>query len=125
MFEQYRQIIRQYPKLTLQNERRLIRLAKRGDLSAQQTLLLHQIGFFVFRIRTVLYPAVVREYGEDILQECLLWTPKKIRSYNLRYKNRDGIFQPVLLRSYIWKGVMGVMFQYVRKNRKEITLAEL
>jgi hypothetical protein len=125
MFEQYRQIIRQYPKLTLQNERRLIRLAKRGDLSAQQTLLLHQIGFFVFRIRTVLNPAVVREYGEDILQECLLWTPKKIRSYNLRYKNRDGIFQPVLLRSYIWKGVMGVMFQYVRKNRKEITLAEL
>jgi hypothetical protein len=125
MFEQYRQIIRQYPKLTLQNERRLIRLAKRGDLSAQQTLLLHQIGFFIFRIRTVIYPAVVREYGEDILQECLLWTPKKIRSYNLRYKNRDGIFQPVLLRSYIWKGVMGVMFQYVRKNRKEITLAEL
>jgi hypothetical protein len=125
MFEQYKQIIRRYPKLTLQNERRLIRLAKRGDLSAQQTLLLHQIGFFVFRIRTVLNPAVVREYGEDILQECLLWTPKKIRSYNLRYKNRDGIFQPVLLRSYIWKGVMGVMFQYVRKNRKEITLAEL
>jgi len=116
MFEQYRQIIRQYPKLPLQNERRLIRLAKRGDLSAQQTLLLHQIGFFIFRIRTVLYPAVVREYGEDILQECLLWTPKKIRSYNLRYKNKDGIFQPVLLRSYIWKSVMGVMFQYIRKN---------
>jgi hypothetical protein len=119
MFEQYKQVIKQYPKLSLHDERKLIRLAKRGNSSAQQTLLLHQIGFFIYRIRTILYPSVVRECGEDILQECLLWTPNKIRSYNLRYRNMKGVFQPVQLRSYIWKGVMGVIFQYVRKNRRE------
>lgn len=116
MFKQYRQIIKQYPQLTLKHERNLIRLAKRGNTSAQQRLLLHQVGYFVFRIRTVLYPSVAREFGEDILQECLLWTPKKIQSYNLRYRNKKGVFQPVLLRSYIWKGITGVIFQYVRKN---------
>jgi hypothetical protein len=123
MFKQYRQIIKQYPQLPLKHERNLIRLAKRGDTSAQQTLLLHQIGYFVFRIRTVLNPSVVREFGEDILQECLLWTPKKIQSYNLRYRNKRGVFQPVLLRSYIWKGITGVIFQYVKKNNLEIAFS--
>jgi hypothetical protein len=122
MFKQYRQIIKQYPKLPLHHERKLIRLAKKGNSPALQTLLLHQVGYFVFRIRTALYPSVVREFGEDILQECLLWTPQKIRSYNLRYRNREGIFQPVLLRSYIWKGITGVIFQYVRNNNREIAI---
>jgi hypothetical protein len=122
MFKQYRQIIKQYPKLSLHHERKLIRLAKKGNTSALQTLLLHQVGYFVFRIRTVLYPSAVREFGEDILQECLLWTPQKIRSYNLRYRNKKGIFQPVLLRSYIWKGITGVIVQYVRKNNIEIAV---
>jgi hypothetical protein len=119
MFEHYKQVIKQYPKLPLLDERRLIRFAKRGNSSAQQTLLLHQIGYFIFRIRTILYPSVVREYGEDILQECLLWTPNKVRSYNLRYRNVKGVFQPVQFRSYIWKGITGVILQYVRKNRRE------
>jgi hypothetical protein len=48
MFEQYRQVIKQYPKLPLHDERKLIRLAKRGNYSAQQRLLLHQIGFSVY-----------------------------------------------------------------------------
>jgi hypothetical protein len=125
MFEQYEQVVKQYPKLPLHDERKLIRLAKRGNCSAQQTLLLHQVGFFIFRIRTTLYPSVVREHGEDILQECLLWTPNKIRSYSLRYRNVKGVFQPVQLRSYIWKGITGVIFQYVRKYRKEGERADL
>jgi hypothetical protein len=118
LFEKYRQTITQYRNLPLKEERTLIRLAKRGNLPAQQKLLLHLVGFFIFRIRTTLYPAVAREFGEDILQECLLWTPKKIKSYNLRYRNKKGIFQPVQLRSYIWKGVTGLMFQYVKKNAR-------
>ena len=125
MFDQYKQIIRKYPKLPLLDERRLIRFAKRGNSSAQRTLLLHQVGFLIFRIRTTLYPSVVREYGEDILQECLLWTPNKIRSYNLRYRNVKGVFQPVQFRSYIWKGVTGVILQYIRKNKRESELADL
>lgn len=118
MFDQYKQTIKQYPKLSLGCERKLIRLAKRGDSSAEQQLLLHQIGYFIFRIRTVLYPAVIRDFGEDILQECLLWTPKKIQSYNLRYRDKNGIFQPVQLRSYIWKGITGVILHYVKENMK-------
>jgi hypothetical protein len=118
MFKQYSKIINRHKNLSLKEERTLIRRAKNGDVQAQQKLLLHHIGFFIFRIRTALYFPVVREFGSDILQECLLWTPRKIQSYNLRYRNKKGIFQPVLLRTYLWKGVTGLMFQYVRKNRK-------
>jgi DNA-directed RNA polymerase specialized sigma24 family protein len=125
MFAQYKQVIKLYPNLPLPDERKLIRLAKRGNSSAQQTLLLHQIGFLIFRIRTILYPSVARECGEDILQECLLWAPNKIRSYNLRYRNTKGVFQPVQFRSYIWKGVTGMILQYIRKNKRESELADL
>jgi hypothetical protein len=68
----YKQTASKYGPLSLDDERRLVRRAKKGDQLARKKLLLRLIGFFVFRIETALYPALRHRFGEDILQECLL-----------------------------------------------------
>ena len=105
----------------MDEERRLVRRAKKGDLLARKKLLLHLSGFFIFRIETTLYPAVKCEFGEDILQECMLYAETKIKSYNLRYRDKKGLFKKVYFRTYLWKGVTGMMFTYLKKNRDMTT----
>jgi hypothetical protein len=117
-FGYYRKIAAKHKPLPLDEERRLIRRAKKGNPQAREKLLLHLIGFFIFRIETTLYPPVKREFGEDILQECILFAEIKIKSYNLRYRDENGIFKKVYFRTYLWKGVTGVMFTYIKRNRK-------
>ena len=122
--EYYQETTEQYKKLSLKYERKLIALAKKGSSLAQNKLLLHLVGFFSFRIKTTLYPSIVKQYGEDILQDCLLLAIKKIRTYNLRYKNKIGELQPVHLSTYMWKSVTGLMFGFV-KAKKEICFSDL
>ena len=117
-FGYYKKIAAKYKPLPLDEERRLIRRAKKGNQPARKKLQLHLIGFFIFRIETTLYPPVKREFGEDILQECILFAEKKIKSYNLRYRDKKGLFKKVYFRTYLWKGVTGVMFTYIKRNRK-------
>ncbi len=124
LFELYREIIKQHKTLSLKHERKLIALAQKGASWAQEKLLLHLIGFFVFRIRTALYPAVFRRYGEDLIQECLLLAAEKIRTYNLTYRNKAGELQPVHLSTYMWKYVTGLMYSYGR-NKSEICFSDL
>ncbi|OIO73371.1 MAG: hypothetical protein AUJ85_08235 [Elusimicrobia bacterium CG1_02_37_114] len=124
MFECYREIVKQYKKLPLKYERRLIGLAKKGNSSAQEELLFHLLGFFLFRIETNLSPAIIRQYGEDILQDCLVLGIGKIRTYNLRYRNKKGKFQPVHFSTYIWKSVTGLLVTYT-KTKKEICFSDL
>jgi hypothetical protein len=113
----YKQTASKYGPLSLDDERRLIRRAKKGDQLARKKLLLHLMGFFIFRIETTLYPAIRHGFGEDILQECMLFAESRISRYNLRYKDEMGIFKKVYFRTYLWKGVTGVMFTYIKKNR--------
>jgi hypothetical protein len=105
-----------YKPLPLEEERRLIRRAKKGSLPAREKLLLHLIGFFIFRMETTLFPPVRHKFGEDILQECILFAETKINSYNLRYKDKEGLFKKVCFRTYLWKGVTGVMLKYLKQN---------
>ena len=98
----------------------MIRRARKGNVPARKKLLLHLIGFFIFRIETTLYPPVKREFGEDILQECILFAEKKIKSYNLRYRDKEGLFKKVYFRTYLWKGVTGLMLAHIKRNKKEI-----
>ncbi len=49
---------------------------------------------------------------------------KKIGTYNLRYRNEVGELHPVYLRTYIWKAVTGLMFDFVKK-RREIYFSDL
>ena len=124
MFESYYEIARKYQNLLLHDERKLITQAKRGKISAKQELILYQIGFFLFRINTMLYPPIRKQYGEDILHECMKYALERVSSYNLRYRNKSGKFQPVYFRTYLWKGVTGVIISSVKK-RKEICFSDI
>jgi hypothetical protein len=124
MFELYQDIITRCERLSLDQERDLIARAQNGSSDAKQELLLCQIGFFLYRINTVLYPVLVKQYGEDILQECLLLASEKIYTYNLRYKNKDGKPQQVYFRSYLWKAVTGIIIR-TTKRRREISFTDL
>jgi len=115
-FNLYKETAKKHRPLSLGDERRLISLAKKGDGLARRKLLLHLTGFFIFRIETTLFPRIKREFGDDILQECFLFAESKINCYKLRYKNKLGVCKKVFLRSYLWKGVTGVMLNYVKKN---------
>ena len=124
MFESYNKIAQKYKKPTLEFERRLISLAKKGRKSARDELLLYQVGFFLFRIRTMLYPAMLMKHGEDIIQECSDLALRKIDTYNLRYRDGNGRLKPVFFRSYIWKGVTGIIVRSL-KQKKEIQFTDL
>ena len=101
----------------MNEERRLVRRASKGDQLARKRLRYHLIGFFIFRMETTLYPAIRNRFGEDILQECLLFAESRIPRYNLRYRDDKGIFKKVYFRTYLWKGITVVMFTYIKKNR--------
>lgn len=74
MWKTYRDIIRRYPRISLQEERRLIREAKRGGKSQAQELVLRHIGFVIFRIHKRAFPAYARRFGEDIGVHPESWT---------------------------------------------------
>ncbi|MCX5777548.1 MAG: hypothetical protein NTX32_08030 [Candidatus Firestonebacteria bacterium] len=124
MFESYNEIAQKYKKPSLKYERRLISLAKKGRKSARDELLLYQVGFFLFRVRTMLYPAILMRYGEDIIQECSDLALRKIKTYNLKYRDIKGVLKPVYFRSYIWKGVTGIIVSSIKK-KKEIQFTDL
>lgn len=112
LFREYCVIARNKPKLPLDRERELICRVKGGDHSARAVLLSHLFGFFLFRMHTTLYPWAVRQYGEDIFQECVLLAVKKIGTY----RDKAGQLRPVHLSSYMWKSVTGLMFAHIRNQ---------
>lgn len=120
IFGHSKKIAAKYKRLPLDEERKLISLAKKGNVSARKKLLLHLIGFFIFRIETTLYPPNIRQFGEDILQECILHAIIKIQSYNLRYKNKWGRPQKFHFSTYLWKGITGLMLMHIKRNKREI-----
>jgi hypothetical protein len=122
VFFKYRKIASRHKKLPINEERKLISLAKRGNQPAQEKLLLHLVGFLIFRIETALSHSVVVRFGEDILQECIIFAIAKIRNYKVRFKNREGIYKTYCFSTYLWKGVTGVMFSYVKKNMTELAM---
>jgi hypothetical protein len=124
LFELYLQIAKQHKNLPLKDERKLISLAKKGNILAKSKLLFSQTRFLLYRIKTMLYPEILNRYGEDIFQDCLIFSIKKISSYNIRYKNKAGKFQPVYFRTYLWKGITGVIINSI-KSKNEIFFGDL
>ena len=116
MWKTYRSIIRQYPKISLQEDRRLIRKAKKGSKQAADELVLRHIGFVIFRIHKRAFPVYVRRFGEDILSQAIFILHDKIQTYNLRYYDKKGHFKPVRFVSYIWKFIDGLVLASLRKE---------
>lgn len=107
MWKTYRSIIRKYPKISLLEERRLNREAKRGGAEQVKELVLRHVGFVIFRIHKRAFPANVRRFGEDLLSQAIFVLYDKIQTYNLRYYDQEN-FKPVRFVSYIWKTMMAL-----------------
>ena len=115
MWKTYSTAIQKYPKLTLREERRLIRHAKKQKKYADELVLRH-ISFIIFRIYKKTFPKYVERFGEDILSQSIFMLYEKIKSYNLRYRDKEGNFKPVRFVSYIWKAVDGFILAYLKKE---------
>ena len=116
MWKTYRDIIRQYPRISLREERRLIREAKRGGKAQAQELVLRHIGFVIFRIHKRAFPAYARRFVEDILSQAIVVLYERVQSYNLRYYDKFGNFKPVRFVSYIWKCIDGLILASLKKE---------
>ena len=115
MWKAYSSITRKYSKLTLQEERRLIRQAKKHKDKADELVLRH-ISFIIFRICKKTFPKYIERFGEDILSQAIFILYGKIKSYNLRYYDKEGNFKPVRFVSYIWKAVDGHILACLKKE---------
>ena len=116
MWKTYRDIIRKYPRISLQEERRLIRIAKRGGKAESEEIVLRHIGFVIFRINKRAFPAYAKRFGEDLLSQGIFLLSDKIHTYNLRYYDANGNFKPVRFVSYVWKAVDGLILASLRKE---------
>ncbi len=116
MWKTYRDIIRKYPRISLQEERRLIRMAKRGGKAEAEEIVLRHIGFVIFRICKCAFPVYVKRFGEDLLSQGIFLLYEKIHTYNLRYYDEYGNFKPVRFVSYVWKAVDGLILASLKKE---------
>jgi len=119
MWEGYKDIVRRYPKLSLSEERHLIYKAQKGSKKSKEELVLRHVGFVIFRIHKVAFPALVQRFGEDLLEEAILILYKKIKSYDLNYRDNKGNSNPVKFTSYIWKRIDGFIIDSLKKELNE------
>jgi len=119
MLRVYSDIIRNYPRVTLSEERRLISKAQKGSKNSKDEIVLRHIGFLIFRIHKIVFPALIRRFGEDLLEEAILITHTKIESYDLDYRDKQGNPNPVKFVSYIWKRIDGFIIDYLKKEINE------
>jgi len=69
MWKSYSAIVRRYPKIPLPEERRLIFKAQKGLKENKDEIVLRHIGFLIFRIHKIAFPALVHRFGEDLFEE--------------------------------------------------------
>ncbi len=119
MWKSYSHVMRRYPKITLSEERRLILRAQRGSKRSREELILRHVGFVIFRIHKVAFPALIQRFGEDLLEEAILIIYKKIKSYDLDYRDDKGRPNPVKFTSYIWKRIDGFIIDSLKKELNE------
>ena len=116
MLEVYRTSLRKFPRISLLEERRLIAKAKKGSQKEIEELVLRHIGFIIFRIYKKTFPVYIERFGEEILSEATFILYEKIRTYNLRYGDKNGDFKPVRFSSYIWKRIDGFILDSLKKE---------
>jgi DNA-directed RNA polymerase specialized sigma subunit len=116
MWKAYRNFIRSYPRISLIEERNLIRKAQKGSERSKDELVLRHIGFLIYRIHKVAFPAFVQRFGEDLLAEAILIVYKKVDSYNLDYRDKKGNPKPVKFISYIWKRIDGFIIDSLKNE---------
>jgi DNA-directed RNA polymerase specialized sigma subunit len=124
MWNTYKPIIQRYPKISLSEERRLIKKAQNGSKKSKDELVLRHISFLIFRIHKVVFPEFIQRFGEDLLEETILIVYNKIESYDLDYRDKHGNLKPVRFISYIWKRIDGFIIDYLKKEMKSRALCK-
>ena len=66
MWEVYNDIVQRYPKIPLSEERRLISEAQNGSKKSKDEIVLHHLGFLIFRIHKIVFPNLLRRFGDDL-----------------------------------------------------------
>jgi len=116
--------IPKYPKLSLLEERSLISKAKRGFPKATEELVLRHISFIVFRIYKKAFPSYIDRFGENLFSEVIFILYEKIKTYDLKYRDKRGKLKPVRFSSYIWKRIDGFIIDSLRAEvRREQQLS--
>lgn len=118
-FKAYSDIILSYPRLSLSEERYLIAKAQKGSRKSKNEIVLRHIGFLIFRIHKIVFPALIYRFGEDLLEEAILIAHNKIKSYDLDYHDKEGNPKPVKFVSYIWKRIDGFIIDFLKKEINE------
>ena len=114
----YLQLARQYQKIPLSEERRLIAEAKKGSQKSTEEIILRHIGFVIFRIHKRAFPEFLNRFGEDLLSDSIPILHQKIKTYNLKYRDKHGNLKPVKFASYIWKRIDGFILDSLKKEIK-------
>ncbi|MCG2713515.1 MAG: hypothetical protein L6308_01545 [Candidatus Omnitrophica bacterium] len=65
------------------------------------------------------FPVFIQRFGEDLLEEAILILYKKIKSYDLDYRDNKGNPNPVKFISYIWKRIDGSILDTLKKELNE------
>lgn len=127
MWKAYHKIMRQYCKIPLAEERRLIAQAQKGSEKSAEEIVLRHIGFVAFRLRRRVFPEYLKRFGEDLLSDSLTILYRKVQTYDLKYRDRRGCPKPVKFVSYIWKRIDGHIIDSLKKelaNDKKAKLEE-
>ena len=101
------------PPISLTEERRLIARAKKGSKAEAEELVLRHVRFVIFRIHRKAFPSLAARFGDELLAQAVLILYDKIRTYNLRYRDRNGDLKPVRFASYIWKRIDGFILDFL------------
>ena len=115
MLDQYRLTLPKYLRITLIEERRLIAKAKKGSKDEIEELVLRHTTFVIHRIYKKVFPSYIERFGEELLSEATFILYNKIKTYNLRYRDKEGNFKPVRFTTYIWKRIDGFILDFLKK----------
>ena len=112
--------------LSLKEERRLIAKAKKGYQTETKELVLSYVGFIVFRLHKKAFPEYIDRFGEEIIAQAVIILYDKIKTYNLRYRDKNGNLKPVKFSSYIWKRIDGFILDFLKaelaRERRQLSL---
>lgn len=125
MWKAYHKIMRQYSKISLTEERRLIAQAQKGSEKCTEEIVLRHIGFVAFRLRRKVFPEHLKRFGEDLLSDSLSILYQKIQTYDLKYRDKHGHAKPVKFVSYIWKRIDGHIIDSLKKELAKDKKAKL
>ena len=118
MWEEYHEIIRRYPKLSLEEDRRLIARAQAGSKKSRDTLVLGHIRFVMWRLRKKIFYRYLVRYGDDMLAGAIPVLYRTVDTYDLDYRDADNKPNPVRFSTYIRKWIDGFALAYIKKEIK-------